>query len=258
MSIDRIVEKLRSRNKGLIDIVQKVRETSLRDRQQITSNNLYYDKSLVQKLGRRKAYRVKPSRLTNNLTDSYGNDLVISQLKIQRRSIYDASLDIGKIKGDYQVFVNDNSIINPFVISRDLARIINNHTKNLSSDEEKARAIFDWFENNIEYGNSNRRYGYNNATETLQNREGVCGEMAYLYITMARSVNLKSSYVHVDMDNYGKRVNHACAVVDIGLRNVFVDPAYHQYDIKHKDIKIQTDAQVINLFEQWRKYESSR
>ena len=150
------------------------------------------------------------------------------------------------------VFVNDKSIQNPFVISKELVKIIKKETRYLSTSEDKAKAIFNWIERNIDYGERKKYYGYSNTEEVLRNREGVCGEMAFLYITMARSINLKSSYVSVSKDCYRERVQHACAIVDIGHRDVLVDPAYHAYDVKHEKFKILSDAEVISRFNQWR------
>jgi len=84
MSIDRIVKKLRSRD------------------------------------------RIKPIIFNDAVVDFYGKDPVITQIKVRKSGLIDTSLNISKINDNYQVLLNDNSIINPFVISRELGRIINN------------------------------------------------------------------------------------------------------------------------------------
>ena len=130
----------------------------------------------------------------------------------------------------------------------ELVRIIRAATKDLTSKEAKARIIYDWIEQNIEYGKIDGRAGYIDSKEVLSYRRGICAEMAFLYIAMARSVGLKSNFVSVDRDYKGKRVSHACAVVETERGLVFVDPAYHTYDVKHKKYQIWRDMDIINMF----------
>jgi len=76
--------------------------------------------------------------------------------------------------------------------------------------------------------------------------------MAFLYITMARSVNLRASYVSVTRDCHRKKVHHACAMVHTLSRDIMVDPAYHTFGIEHKEYKVLTDMDVLERFNQWR------
>jgi hypothetical protein len=77
--------------------------------------------------------------------------------------------------------------------------------------------------------------------------------MAFLYITMARCIGLKSAYVSVTRDCNGKKVWHGCAVVDAGHKKVLVDPAYHVFDVKHRKYEILDDSRVLEMFNAWRK-----
>ena len=69
---------------------------------------------------------------------------------------------------------------------------------------------------------------------------------------MARYAGVKSNFVSVSKDHKGKSVNHACACVNVNNESILVDPAYRQYDIRHKKIKIKADDEVLRMFHDWR------
>ena len=161
-----------------------------------------------------------------------------------------SSLDISLVPREYDVLINDASVVNPFIVSQKLIRIAKAETKGLSSLEDKALSLFSWVHRNIAY--EQLPNGYRNAKETLYEGKGVCGEMAFVYITMARSTGLRSAYASVTKDSFGKEVSHGCAVVDTGLQAVLVDPAYHTFDIKHQEYRVRSDAEVLSMFNQWR------
>ena len=157
---------------------------------------------------------------------------------------------------NYSVFVNDETVVNPFGISNRLVQIIQRETRGLATQESKARRIFDWMQSNIRYDedfrNDRSLRSYASSLETLRRGEGVCGEQAFLYISMARSVGITSSYVVVTRDYKHKSVNHACACVTVERGKIHVDPAYHRYDIKHCKERHLKDREVIDNFRQWR------
>jgi transglutaminase-like putative cysteine protease len=209
--------------------------------------------TIVEQIKKRPGYRISRSKILNAASDPYSKDIVITQVKERYRGQKNETLlDFKQIRDEYQVALNDTSIPNPFVISTELVRIIRSYTRDLSGEEPKARAIFDWIEENIDYGDSKKTHNYRNTQEVLKHREGVCGEMAFLYVTMARSLNLRSSYVSVSRDCFGKEVHHACAAVDIGIKDILADPAYHQFNIRHKEFQVLSDLQVLERFAQWR------
>ena len=155
------------------------------------------------------------------------------------------------VEENYNLIVTDDSVENPFLISSELVRTIKDYTKNAKNNLTKAKVIFDWVEQNIKYGEKKSVNGYRNSKEVLLLREGVCGEMAYLYITMARSLGLKSNYVSVFVDEHGENVNHGCASVFVG-RTILVDPAYHTFDIKHQSYEIINDRKATDMYQYWR------
>lgn len=181
------------------------------------------------------------------------SDYIITQIRKTREKerIRGNTVDISGIDEEYQLTVSDNTVNNPFVINSRLVKIIRQYIPESATREQKARIIYDWIERKIEYPDLKKYWRYHNTKEVLNNMTGVCGEMAFLYIAMARLVNLKSNYASVSKDYSGKKVEHGCAQVDIG-RKILVDPAYHMYDAKHKQFEILADIEVIERFKQWR------
>lgn len=200
-------------------------------------------KSALKRNRPRKPYRTLSKSLTNQLNEQY-----------KRKNA--PVLDVNHIREEYNILVNDESIENPFIITSGLVKIIRKRVENCRSKQEKARAIFDWIQENIEYGTSKRRNGYKNSKEVINDHEGVCGEMAFLYTTMARCCDLRSAYVSVRVDNRGEKVHHACSIVDVGDSNpieILVDPAYHTYDIHHRKFKVLSDAEILAKYNSWRR-----
>jgi len=176
-------------------------------------------------------------------------DLVMEEIRRKHREwLESSSLDTSQLDPVYNVLITDNSIESPFMINSQLIRVIRSQTREFQSKESKARTIYDWIEQNIEYGKIGRYRNYINSKEVLSYSRGICAEMAFLYIAMARSVGLKSNFVSVDIDSFGKHVSHACAAVETERGLVLVDPAYHMYDVKHKRYQIWNDKSIMREF----------
>jgi len=144
---------------------------------------------------------------------------------------------------DYPFQINDSiiSIVERIVLGKDTAY-------------EKVKAIFEWFNDNVEYGDSKRRNnGYRNSSEVFIDKQGVCGELGVLFVVMARYCNIKANYVSVTVDNEGKKVYHACVNVTIGAENILIDPAYKEFGIMHKEYIIKNDETAIIHLKQWRR-----
>ena len=126
-------------------------------------------------------------------------------------------------------------------------------TKSFASEEEKARHLFVFLKSIIKYGDEKRGIvGYRDSIEVWMSGEGVCGEMSYLYITLARSVGLKAGYVHVYKDYNNKEVNHACAWIKLNGKDVLVDIAYNTFDIGHRGYSKIIDNEAMKRLESWR------
>lgn len=151
----------------------------------------------------------------------------------------------------YQEAVVEGGYNIPLRINEEVRGIVTSLVSGKTSDEERARAVFDWFLENIAYGKERRmreRSGYLDALEVFTHKEGVCGEMAALYVCMARLAGLKSQIVYVEEDCHGSKVHHACAGVRLGERLVLVDPAYHQFDVGHRRYRVIRDEDFIQDF----------
>lgn len=151
-------------------------------------------------------------------------------------------------------FVVTDDQDNPFQLTEQIFSTTHQIIKDANTEEEKARALFKWFEDNAAYGEAKRQgVGYRNSAEVADSAEGVCGELAILYIVMARTAGLKANYVHVDTDYKGEQVNHACAGVYIDNKFTLVDPAYQRFDVAHKVFVVISDADMLQRFKNYRR-----
>ena len=230
-AIHRILENMNSGNRRYTS------ETSLADRikAEIRKNTA--------------ARRNSPIRVSKSHADYVLDD--IRQRYRQKQE--QAKLNLNAIRNDYYVYINDSSVLNPFGLDAQVLAIIKNETRDCYGCEAKARKLFDWFSDNIKYGDDKRSTGYSTGQEVFRNKEGVCGEMAFLYVTMARGLGLRANYVSVRKDYKGKKVRHACAGVDVERGFILVDSAYEKFDIKHKKYAVKTDKEIMEIFEDWRK-----
>jgi len=158
----------------------------------------------------------------------------------------------------YQRLFNDikswwnTMFVEPLLKNEDLEQIVIKETKHLPTPQEKARQLFDWMQEHIVYDQEKlerKKYeetGLRNSLEVFYDKKGLCGEQAYLYIVLSRLAGLDSWYVRVDETHNGKS-NHACAAVDLGS-TVFVDPAFHTFDISHKKIRHWNDFEVYQAY----------
>lgn len=230
----------------LEELLMKIR----RKKRAVTRRNIQVGNQKLLELLRSKRGK---SHVPKNYLDPNKANWIIMQVRGRnRQQITYPTLDIDGIDCEYQVLVSDDTVKNPFVISPNLVRIIKQHIRDNATKEERAKTIYDWIEKNISYGDLRRYRGYSNTREVLQNKEGVCGEMAFLYIAMARVVGLVANYASIEIDCFNKKVSHGCAEVDRSKRKILVDPAYHRYDVKHKAYEILSDNEVMLRFSQWR------
>lgn len=165
---------------------------------------------------------------------------------------------VGGIRSDeYEIALIDKcfDLKMPFVLNNGIVDVVERLVENRLDQRTSAKKIFNWMLSNISYGRrklGNR--GYRNSVEVFDDGEGVCGEMAMLYLVMIRAAGIRGSYAQVDVDRAGKSVNHACAMIDVegdygGI--TFVDPAYQTYDIRHKGVRPLTDFEIFKTFNTW-------
>jgi hypothetical protein len=159
---------------------------------------------------------------------------------------------IGIRQDEYSIGIFDSGfkLKFPFVLTNDIYSIV----REICCEDKRKNVTnaYEWIVRNIKCGESKRgSKGYRNSVEVFHDREGVCGEMAALFITMVRCVGVRSSYVYVDEDLRGNRVNHACALVDLRGKYksvTMVDLSYPMYDVNHKNVKYYTDFEIFQMF----------
>lgn len=160
----------------------------------------------------------------------------------------DVSTATAKVGGAY-VLTDDHD--HPFQVTNMITAISHEVTGGKEREYDKAAAIYEWIERHIIYGRDKleRTIQYRTAPEVLETQEGVCGEMAILYVVMARCASLESNFVVVDVDCDGRKVNHACASVRTDGTVRLVDPAYHRFDVKHIRYRIMPDSEAVSMLE---------
>jgi len=152
----------------------------------------------------------------------------------------------------YILVVTEKSMNIPFKISPAIINKSFEITKNITHEPDKAKLLFDYITQTIQYGESKRgAHGYRDAIEVFFQHEGVCGEMAILFVSMARLSGLIANYVSVRKDYKGDDVHHACAAANLNGKQILVDLSYYTFDIKHQDYRILSDAQFIEIFRGW-------
>lgn len=118
--------------------------------------------------------------------------------------------------------INDSSIYS----THDIASYIN---KKIFTQKEKARAIFIWVAENIEYDYKNMYSDSSlNSDEILKNRKGVCRDYIRLYAEIAKKVGLKT-YNITGYTRKMKRINydmHAWCAVMLDSMWYFIDPTW--------------------------------
>jgi transglutaminase-like putative cysteine protease len=194
-------------------------------------------------------------------------DLVIEETSGRIETLISARieqiLNLGPVPPGHQpfgggwghVYLITDDPIQPFQITGEIAAAVDRIIAGNTTEEEKARSIFLWFGNEITYDyqkavdiDHNKDVTYLHADEVFKTRRAVCGEMAILYIVMARYAGLSAHYAKVNKDIYGKKVRHACVTLDLADRTVQVDPAYTGFNIRHQEITVLTDGEAISHF----------
>ncbi len=174
---------------------------------------------------------------------------ISSKLDTLIQKQHESSLDFAH---KYKFALVDNNTEIPFIFNQKIIDKASEITKDLSSDETKARVILDYFNSNIDYDfigllGKNR---YRKSDEVFSRKSGLCGEQASLYVVMARSVGLESNLVLVHRNFLGDKTKHGCASVRLDRKDVLVDPTLEKegFDVKHKEFEIVSDDKAIEHY----------
>jgi len=163
-----------------------------------------------------------------------------------------------KTDGPYRYIITDDPI-QPFQITEGMMKTTKRLIAGKDSDEEKAKAIFDWATKNIRYDHekaddiTNRRnVVYQHSEETFRKLKGVCGEMSMVLIVMLRYANIMAYYTRVLVDMYGKKVSHACVTAHLPSERM-IDISYYKFNAKHKNVDVLSDTEAVKHFKSIRK-----
>jgi transglutaminase-like putative cysteine protease len=203
---------------------------------------------LKDSLGLTSKYQRLANSIIKEAEDKFGID--ISKYKTENEF---QNPNITKKNYSRTVLTDDEN--HPFQITKELAELTDSITANSKNELDKLKKIFNWFVNNINYGTAKREInnGYRTSNEVFKDKEGICGEMASLFVVMSRHIGIKSNYVSIRKDLYGENVYHACSGVSINNETILIDPAYNKFDANHKDFIIRTDIDAIKHLKHWRK-----
>jgi tetratricopeptide (TPR) repeat protein len=88
------------------------------------------------------------------------------------------------------------------------------------------------------------------ALAALDNDMGLlrCGDLVFLFVSMARAAGLSAYVVDVQRDRLGKADPHLCAAVFLENGALLVDPAYSLFGVRHKAFTVIDDLQVIAAY----------
>ncbi len=111
---------------------------------------------------------------------------------------------------EYSLSLFDPSMDTPFCLQPDLIKRLDKIPEYAHTKFGRAKSLFNFLHNQIKYEQLPFK-SYRNGREVWTDKKGVCGEMAFLYVVCARYLGIHSTYVHVDVDDKGKSVCHACA-----------------------------------------------
>jgi tetratricopeptide (TPR) repeat protein len=138
-------------------------------------------------------------------------------------------------------------VVNPIAGSEEMKRWAEQLTKDTTSDLDKAKALFETLAGRIQTGGGR---GKRTAREVFAawDQSDVsfsCQEFAKLFIALARYVNIKAFYVHLEKDYKNKVIYHDCAIMFSENGALLVDPAYRWFGVPHKDFIVLNDVQAI-------------
>jgi len=229
----------------LIKILGIKSETDFKDSlSEIASNEI---KELKSSLGITKKYQKLADSIIKEAEERLGVDISSFESDDELKHP-----NVAQTQSSRTVLTDDSD--HPFQITKELADLTDEIINDAVTDINKLRNIFNWFSDNIVYGTQKREInnGYRTSNEVFRDKEGICGEMASLFVVMSRYIGIKSNYVSVKKDLFDKSVYHACSGVQINGETILIDPAYKTFDAKHKDFVIRTDIEAIEHIKSWR------
>lgn len=137
-------------------------------------------------------------------------------------------------------------VVNPLASSPEMKRWAQQLTQVAQSDLDKAKKIFAALTRRVHSGEGGTRTAREVfAAWKKPDASFWCQEYAKLFVALARDVDVKAFYVHLEKDCRGRIVYHDCSAVFVDGKALLVDPAYRWFGVPHKEFIILDDLQTI-------------
>ncbi len=177
-------------------------------------------------------FKMKKERRHEN-----GSQLVLREVSIARQNY------LGMIT---------NGIAMPFTPHEDFVKIVEMYRQKSSSIEDFLENLNRYVLDHVVYEMANPRTGkyMRTAAEVYTERKGICSEIAFLMISLARVAGLDARY-GVSRDSQYANFEHGIAVIKSGNHEVAIEPCGR---FSHLNLGYHTvsDRSIEKKFEKWR------
>lgn len=142
--------------------------------------------------------------------------------------------------------------INPFAANPKMRAWAVKACSGLTNDVDKAKAIYQAVVSHVvrkPFEKAETRTAAE-AFELLDTPEPSlrCGDLTFLYVTLAREVGLEAFYTDVTKDVRNKPGFHCCSAVFVKDQALLVDLTYFRFGIPHREFQICDDIQAVSSF----------
>lgn len=132
-------------------------------------------------------------------------------------------------------------------------------TESCRTEDQKARAIFEWMRKHINFGQLKLfEHPYPRTDlEILEDREGLCGELTILFLSLALAAGLEVKWASLGRDRYGvENSGHICPLYKGDDKNwhcVDLTPYYAPFGFKidHKEFTVHSIKELETQFKTW-------
>lgn len=140
-----------------------------------------------------------------------------------------------------------------------ICRLATQLTIDCKTNDQKARAIFEWMKKHINFGQLKLfKHPYpRTSLEILEDLEGLCDELTILFSSLALAAGLEVKWARLGRDRYGvKNDGHICSLYKGDDKNwhcVDATPYYAPFGFKidHKDFTAHSIEELENQFRTW-------
>lgn len=196
-----------------------------------------------------------PSIIKNNSTDGIllKNDLykLLEEFEYKSRNI-----------GKEIIIYNGVTIDEGTKSNNDIDNKAIQLTEGISSEREKARALYEWIGSNIEYDNEKAEVVLDDSDRSkmpesgaicaFETRKGICFDKACLYVAMARAVDLKVRLVSGEAYDGEQYVGHAWNQVYLQHENIWINVDSTFYSAgNYFDSNLFNQHKIENIAGEW-------